>query len=95
MNFKMSAAEVPAKLVDSITMEIGELELIIDRKLWTSMTLTRSVLAILIRVYQARLFNQFDYQEFQDEADANVRIMMNELIKSPQYWSQSDFENLQ
>ena len=91
----MSAAEVPAKLVDSITMEIGELELVIDRKLWTSMTLTRSVLAILIRVYQARLFNQFDYQEFQDEADANVRIMMNELIKSPQYWSQSDFENLQ
>ena len=95
MNFQMTAAEVPRKLVDSITMAIDELELIINGELTTSMTLTRSNTTVLMRVFHARLFNQFDYQEFQDEADANVRIMMNELMKSPQYWSQSDFENLQ
>ena len=93
MNFEMTAAEVPTKLMDAITMEIEELNLVINGELWSSIRLTRSDTAVLIRVYDARLFNKFDYQEFELEAAANVLILMNEVMKSPQYWSQSDFKN--
>lgn len=90
----MTAAQVSVALTDAITMTIDELEMVINGEIQTSIRLTRSTTKDLQLIFDARLVNKFDYQEFQAEADDNMIMMMNEIIKSPQHWSQTDFEEL-
>ena len=94
MAFKMTAAEVPVALIDAITMTIDDLEMVINGQISTCMRLTRSTTELLKLIFEARLDHQFDYQEFQSEVDDNVIILMNEIIKSPQYWCETDIEEL-
>ena len=95
----MSTAEVPVHLGEAITMDIEELKKIIDGKAPSSMVLTRSNTKILKQVLLYRSEGKFDYGAFlvyenDEDEDEWPHIMMNDLIKSPRYWSESDFQEL-
>ena len=95
----MTTADVPVHLGEAITMEIQFLKEIIDGNVPTSMVLTRSNKTILKKILVSRTDEKFDYGEFlliQDveEDDDWTYIMMNDIIKSPRYWSESDFKEI-
>ena len=100
MSIKMTAAQVPAHLGESITMTTVQLEKIISGTSPTSIILTRSNTKILKKVLMTRSEGNFVYGQFiimkieQEDEDEWEYIQMNELIKSPRYWCENDFIEL-
>ena len=98
MSNQMTLADVPVNLGEAITMELKVLEEIINGLVSSSIILTRSNIKILKKILLSRSEDKFDYGQFSIienvEDDDWSYIMMNDYIKSPRYWSDSDFEEL-
>ena len=94
----MTSADVPVHLGEAITLEIKSLEDIINGTVPSLMILTRSNKKMLKKIFVARSENKFEYGQFlvikKEEDDDWSYIMMNDYIKSPQYWSEEDFQEL-
>ena len=98
MSNQMTSADVPVHLGEAITLEIKSLEDIINGTVPSLMILTRSNKKMLKKIFVARSENKFEYGQFlvikKEEYDDWSYIMMNDYIKSPQYWSEEDFQEL-
>ena len=98
MSNQMTSADVPVHLGEAITLEIKSLEDIINGTVPSLMILTRSNKKMLKKIFVARSENKFEYGQFlvikKEEDDDWSYIMMNDYIKSPQYWSEEDFQEL-
>ena len=81
-------------------MEIEELEAIVDGLAPSSMILTRSNLKTLRKILLFRSEGKFEYGPFHviktelEDLNEWEYIQMNDYIKSPQYWGESDFKEL-